>query len=517
MAGINRTTGKATDLITFSRASGGTALRKISYGSELAPSLSTAIKVGDAATTIAYNSGAGSLDIDAATTLDGAILLVSGVVVGRVYLFTADITLGTCTDSRITVGPSFTNQARLQSSGTVSLVFTAEDTQIRIDSYADTGTFTINSISVKEVFFDQPDGTLTLFNHPTNIPRIEYDAAGNVKGLLIEEARTNLVPYSSDFTNAAWGKTRSSISSGEELAPDGNTATKLVEDTTLAASHTLVYQYSSAPVSTYTNSIFVKAAGRTNVRLAQTISESFYADFSLSDGSYTAGPSTTASSQYIGNGWYRLSITYTTTSIHNVALVVYISTGTSTTYDGDGTSGIYIYGAQLEAGSFPTSYIPTSGATATRAADIASISVDNFGYNQKAGTLVVDYAAYIPQGRFAAAYGANGTNYIGVGYSNYSVYVQPLVGVMATTSTFDGEFHKQGVTFDARGASATKVSDNSVVEVSATGNLPALTDSDTLYIGTSPFAPNFIFSGHIKSITYHPRRLSNAQLQALTA
>ena len=61
------------------------------------------------------------------------------------------------------------------------------------------------------------------------------------------------------------------------------------------------------------------------------------------------------------------------------------------TYAGDGTSGIYVWGAQAEAGAFPTSYIPTAGATATRSADIASIPTSAFGYNQRAGSVVVDF------------------------------------------------------------------------------------------------------------------------------
>lgn len=525
MAGINRTTGKATDLITFSRASGGTALRKISYGSELAPSLSTAIKVGDAATTIAYNSGAGSLDIDAATTLDGAILLVSGVVVGRVYLFTADITLGTCTDSRITVGPSFTNQARLQSSGTVSLVFTAEDTQIRIDSYADTGTFTINSISVKEVLFDQPDGTLTLFNHPTNIPRIEYDAAGNVKGLLIEEARTNLVTHSIPDTN--WSPIRASITENISgvIAPDGSqTVSKGIESVD-NGSHRIDLVVTLTDAATYTYSVFAKAAERSMIamEIGQGSISSNYARFNLSTGIVAAEVGTVSSTiEDFGDGWYRCSVTAAAGTTDRVLIGIW--DGSTQSYIGDGTSGVYLWGAQLEAGSFPTSYIPTSGATATRAADIASISVDNFGYNQKAGTVVCEFDSKGSDGSdypfiFVLTDGSN-NNRISVGLNTLqNIGMTGVVGGAATISIYPAfQPFEDGVGIKT---AAGYKKDNSAFSIA--GNSPP---SDTvcdipqvtkLSIGYSGWASSYHLNGHIKSIAYYPRRLSNAQLVELTA
>jgi hypothetical protein len=73
---------------------------------------------------------------------------------------------------------------------------------------AKASTVVLDNISVKEVIFDRATDPLVLFNHPTNVPRIEYDANGNRRGLLIEEARTNLVPYSEDLSNAAWDNIR---------------------------------------------------------------------------------------------------------------------------------------------------------------------------------------------------------------------------------------------------------------------------------------------------------------------
>ena len=537
---MTKTTGNFTDFVSFSRASGGTALRRISYGSEL---VTNGTFDTDTTGWTAYK-GAGL------SVVSGKLRVTNGVsgrggagqaiptVVGKVYTLTLDgIPSPNSTQVFAYVGSALGGSSiayLVNTNGTgLRLNFVAQGSETWITVLpADTTTGDYNdfdNISVKEVLFDRADGTLQLFNHPTNVPRVEYDASGNRKGLLIEEARTNLVPYSNNFTDASWSKTRSSISSGEELAPDGNTATKLVEDTSLASSHTLIYVYSSAPVATYTNSVFVKAAGRAYVRLAQTVTEVFSADFSLSDGSYTAAPSTTASSQYVGNGWYRLSITYTTTSIHSLAFVVYLTVGTSTTYNGDGTSGVYIYGAQLEAGAFPTSYIPTTGATATRAADICSIATSAFGYNQGAGTIVIDVAEFKfgTSGYPRAVELGNSSNggeriniYVDSALQNYRTSLNTANALQANILLASGVVSplapsKATLTYKTNDVvaaySGSVVGTDTLADIAGTSY-----PRNTLKIGGSTTAVTDQINGHIKSLSYFPRRLTNAQLQSLT-
>ena len=97
----------------------------------------------------------------------------------------------------------------------------------------------------------------------------------------------------------------------------------------------------------------------------------------------------------VGNGWYRCIITFTTVSTSGAVInpVIYLIDNANATraagMTGDGYSGIFIWGAQLEQGSFPTSYIKTSGASATRSADNASITGENFSswYRQDEGSL----------------------------------------------------------------------------------------------------------------------------------
>ena len=115
------------------------------------------------------------------------------------------------------------------------------------------------------------------------------------------------------------------------------------------------------------------------------------------DGTGSLGAVTSSSMIAYPNGWYRCSFTFTTASDAAIAaagMLYYISNSESTTnFAGDGSSGMYFWGAQMEAGYFPTSYIPTSGSTASRAADFATIKGTNFTdfYNQTEGTLFSEF------------------------------------------------------------------------------------------------------------------------------
>ena len=208
-----------------------------------------------------------------------------------------------------------------------------------------------------------------------NTPRIDYDpVTGQCKGLLIEESRTNLLTYSEQFDDAAWGKNRSSITANAATAPDGTlSADRLVEDTTSGSHNVSRLGFSFTASATYTVSVYAKPAGRNFVTL-RTSGLAFGASllyFNLTTGAVTvdtAGGVTASSATYVGNGWYRCVATFTATSTTIDNLIFDAAQDTSTfVYAGDGTSGLYIWGAQLEAGAFPTSYVPSTVTFASRA------------------------------------------------------------------------------------------------------------------------------------------------------
>lgn len=207
---------------------------------------------------------------------------------------------------------------------------------------------------------------------PAGNPRIDYDPISLAcRGLLIEEQRTNLLTYSEAFDNAAWGKTQITIALNTETAPDGTlTAKKIVESTTANVYHFLnqVITKTAAPIQ-YTGSIYVKDAGR---QLELIFSENAGASGAvvrvnlltgvISSPAAVFGSMTSASATLtnVGGGWYRITLTATTGSFSLVSLQLVPHNGTNNTYSGDGVSGLFIWGAQLEAGAFPTSYQPST-------------------------------------------------------------------------------------------------------------------------------------------------------------
>jgi hypothetical protein len=214
-----------------------------------------------------------------------------------------------------------------------------------------------------------------------NEARFDHDPeTGESLGLLIEEARTNLLLRSEEFN--LWAKTRSTIQPNVITAPDGtNTADKLVEDTTPNNNHIVFRSSLGLSSNVYTFSVYVKAAERNEIvlRIDTNVTQR-NVRFNLVEGTIVNAGDVSARIEYVGNGWYRCINTMNIAEeVTNAVLMLADSRfPLSVVYTGDGTSGIYIWGAQLEEGAFPTSYIPTQASTRTRAYEYAAVEGDNF-------------------------------------------------------------------------------------------------------------------------------------------
>jgi hypothetical protein len=222
----------------------------------------------------------------------------------------------------------------------------------------------------------------TLETVASNLPRLMHNPlTGESLGLLLEEQRTNLWTYSDDFANAAWSKVRSSITSNTIVAPDGTlTGDKLIASTDASTTHFVRQDVSVTSGTAYAQTIYAKAGEYTQIYMAFYADNSAFAGgsviFTLTGNGIAGTPSGTLTSNSItpvGNGWYRCQIAATATATAAGVFRVQLATGDTNGFTGNGTSGIFIWGAQLEAGAFPTGYIPTTAATATRSADLADL------------------------------------------------------------------------------------------------------------------------------------------------
>jgi hypothetical protein len=360
-------------------------------------------------------------------------------------------------------------------------------------------------------------------------PRFDHDpATGASRGLLIEEARTNLFERSAELDNAYWAKTAASITANATTAPDGNnSADKLVENTA-ATSHFVSVNPSLANATTYTLSVFAKAAERSFVTVGLSMGgsvgtsafqDAVLATFDLTNGTvFASSGSPTTTVQSVGNGWYRVTVSKITTQAASTSLRINTHNGTDVGYTGDGTSGLFIWGAQLEAGAFATSYIPTTTAAATRAADGAVVTPISSFYNQAEGTLFAEASSMtaVEGTRVALAasdgsddnvtrlHGTSALTAFNVRVGGFTAAFRNFSAVAANASyKIIGAYKQDDFAASFNGGSAS---------LDGSGAVPSVT---TFSIGQAGHTGSKI-NGHIRKIAYWPRRLSNTLLQQLT-
>jgi hypothetical protein len=234
----------------------------------------------------------------------------------------------------------------------------------------------------------------------------------------------------------------------------------------------------------------------------------------------------TATIQAAGNGWYRCAITAAATT--TASEVVFFSSqnadsATTVGFAGDGYSGIYIWGAQLEAGAFPTSYIPTVASQVTRAADAASITGANFTgfYNAGESTIYAEAATVEPSGQTAGILGLHdGTSlntlqlFFGTASNRFEVVTNNVTQANISMT-------RSAVNTFTKFAGAAKVNDfmlanNGTLGTADTSGIIS-TGISTLQIGGINAVTGTNLNGHLRKLSYYPQRLSNANLVALTS
>ena len=394
------------------------------------------------------------------------------------------------------------------------------------------------------------DGLIKLSG--VNEARFDHNpVTGESLGLLVEESRTNLLTYSEQFDNAAWSKVRTSVSANvaATLSPNGpNDCEKLYEDTSPSTDHFINLDVSGSTSATYTASIFIKSAERYRIRF-QIIATGAAGNrasawFDSDTGSVVStlaegnGSVITTNIQQYPNGWYRCILTgIPSTAGSGTAVnfnVTLNTTSINTVYTGDGTSGIYVWGAQIEQASFPTSYIPTVGSTRTRAADNASITGKNFSswYRQDEGSFLVNFNNKIHPSSILDMYlvsifdSSNISRRMSsrIGGQESGVYISTMRSfAFLTDFTYAVEFISNTYT-SGNGKSIFNYEDVNYfsqclnggnISLDATGNI-SQSGFNILVVGRESDTNRYL-NGTISRLSYYPVRLSNSQLQTLTS
>ena len=348
-----------------------------------------------------------------------------------------------------------------------------------------------------------------------DIPRIEYDADGSLKGLLIEEQRTNLItestPQSGDL-DVSGGSFSYVTCNFTPLSGPG-----IHFDTSGVTSY--AYFQPTYTVADYTLSVFVEMDDGNAPAFGGLSVSAVTNDFALVVEA-TPVNALTYIVEHFGGNTYRVSCTLTaaSTAAANTGVIK---------YSGNSTRTFKVTGFQIEVGSFPTSYIPTSGGQKTRWPDIASIPVSAFGYNQSAGTVVVEFATLatfgnrLNDGVFSLRPDAGSDDVLRT-YIQATDYltVQMKSGgssifANAALSNLPEDTQTKIAVAIESGSQASSVNGATATSLGTSTSLPVAGEITEMAIGE--INGNAFLNGHIKSLSYFPRRLTDAQLQELTS
>ena len=286
------------------------------------------------------------------------------------------------------------------------------------------------------------DGFLEVLGN--NVPCIDYSDGFPV--LLTQPQSTNLVTYSNDFSDASWTKSNATIISNTITSPDNSlNASKLVENSS-TAEHIARTSATLTDTLTYTFSAYVKKAENDFIRLTAFATANTRVWFDLVNGVVGTAQSLVLNPFIIPigtNGWFRIGFSYlaTTTGVKEFGLFTSKVDGDAN-YLGDGISGTYIYGAQLEQLPYPTTIIPTSGATATRLADVITGAGSTASINSEEGVLVVEMAALADDNtinRYVGVSDGTFVNWIGIYFTTDS-------RIVARIRVNSGNFYLQSTT-----------------------------------------------------------------------
>jgi hypothetical protein len=356
-------------------------------------------------------------------------------------------------------------------------------------------------------------------------PRFDYDPVTLAcKGLLIEESRQNISTYSSDLSGAGWSASAViTLTASALTSPDGtaNAYQASITNNTGTVSKTIAI---AANTNTYYTTVYYKyisGTANTRLRIALTggTSVALFIAFNNQTGAFVSSSvGAVYSIQNAGDGWWRVGIAITNNGTNTNLIVQNFITNDTTA-----SKEIGIWGLQVEAGAFATSYIPTEASALIRNADVATMTGTNFSdwYNATEGTFVAkaNYAN-VGTAKVCQIYTASDNT---VTNRTHQFFNNNIVGnrcISATSSAVPGNIiatfpasytcalaYKMGT-----GNVGAAVNSSPVQSATSTG-LPVV---DRLYIGARYDGTAEFLNSTIQKLNFYHQRLINAEVQAFS-
>lgn len=347
-----------------------------------------------------------------------------------------------------------------------------------------------------------------------DVPRIDH-TDGGCPSLLLEPASTNLITYSEDFGATDWVKTNASITTNTTTSPITSSLTADTFKKTSAVNTVCeVKQTPYQNTGNHTLSIYIKTIDATSVLLRlDAAGNSCNSTFTFSTKTFASSGANFVSSSYeeLSNGWFKLSLVGNITSIaFNSAITMYSNAlGES----------MYLWGAQLEALSYATSYIPTDGTAVTRAAEVCNGAGDASTFNSAEGVLFIESSLLIDDdsNKYISLTDTADENKVQIDFDYSSSRIQYVV-ISDSVVYCNIKLTYVGTNTD-KIAVKWKVNDFAIwingVEVGTDTSGSAPISLDTLKFSSSSGGNNF--EGNVKQLQVFKTALTDAELIALTS
>ena len=348
-----------------------------------------------------------------------------------------------------------------------------------------------------------------------NYPMIDGKVVGCPHHIL-EPQRTNLLPYSEDFSG--YSAPNSAIVYNYGVSPTGLLNATLIYPPSSSSNVGLYTSASSSTVGVL--SCFVKVSGKNFALLGTDNNINRYCVFDLVNETVVHEPSNYQGKiEKYKDGWYRISSTYTSSAAANFPFIG-VADNSSGTVIADGSNGILIFGLQYEHEGFPTSYIPTNGSTVTRSAETANGSGDADTFNDSEGVLMTEISALSDDSTnriFGISNNSNFNESILLRYSNNSNEIIAQVrkgGVyeFSMTHTLNDSTLFSKIAFKYKQNDFSLFVNGFEVDTSPTGDI--ITGLDTLslsYVGGNQFY------GNTKQIQYYNSALTDSELEKISS